>query len=96
MVKPIWLGWSNPFVVGVVLTHDKMSGVICKRQYPQEDNMKEDILIMLDNYEGYSPDFQQNILSEAYDEIAALRDLVRTYAERCNKAVAAINGEDDD
>lgn len=45
-----WLGWSTHLVgmvgwillvgwldlVGWILTHDKMSGVICERQYPQE------------------------------------------------------------
>lgn len=57
--------------------------------------MKEDILTLLDNYEGYNPDFQQQILSEAYDEIAALRDLARTYDERINRAMDALNGEDE-
>ena len=58
--------------------------------------MKEDILVLLDNYEGYGDDIQQQILSEAYDEIAALRDLVRTLEERVNRACDALNGEDED
>jgi hypothetical protein len=58
--------------------------------------MKEDILTMLDKYEGYVPLIRRQIISEAYDEIAGLRDLVRTYEERINEAVAALNGGDDE
>jgi hypothetical protein len=58
--------------------------------------MKEDILIRLDNYEGYNSHFRQQILDDAYTEIEQLRDAVRNYDKRIGEAMAALNGEEDD
>lgn len=43
--------------------------------------MKEDILVMLDNYEGYVPHMRGQILNKAYEEIERLREALRFYAE---------------
>jgi hypothetical protein len=69
--------------------------------------MKEDILNRLDNFEGYIPHYQHEILNDAYNEIETLRESLRELVGRCEshscekwfphvmeRAKSALKGED--